>query len=327
MHGTATSMSIDLMPPRPAVISSEGLVAPGGGGGTELPPELLALQNAQLREQMEAVRAELNDLRRRDETLNFYLHRVDDEMRQAARLQQDFLPKALPDIGRLQFHSLFRPAGYVSGDLYDVTRLDDRHVGFYMADAVGHGVPAALLGMFLKHALQTKDANGRLLEPAETLKRLNQLWLDQRLSQSAFATALYGTIDTETLELRFARAGHPCPILMRAGGAVEELDSHGCLLGVFDDEAFDTYVTTLRPGDRMLVYTDGIEVAFWDDQHTQEEQELHRWRRELLARRHLEAEQLLTEFDRQVDDEKGSLAQRDDLTMLLIDVAADSRAA
>jgi serine phosphatase RsbU (regulator of sigma subunit) len=313
------------MPPRPAVVSTESGVAFGfGGTGAEVSPEVLALQNVQLRDQMEALRAELNDLRRRDETLNFYLHRVDEEMRLAAKLQQDFLPKELPDVGRLQFHSLFRPAGYVSGDLFDVTRLDDRHVGFYMADAVGHGVPAALLAMFLKQALQTKDVHGHLLEPGETLQRLNRLVLDQGLSQSAFATALYGTIDTETLELRVARAGHPCPILMRGGGAVEELDCHGCLLGVFDDEAFDTYVTTLRPGDRMLVYTDGIEVAFWDDQHTQEAPELHRWRRELIARRHLDAEQLLTDFDRDLDDEKGSLAQRDDLTMLLIDVAQES---
>jgi sigma-B regulation protein RsbU (phosphoserine phosphatase) len=322
MHGTATPLSIDLlMPPRPAVISSESVVA---HGGADVPPELLALQNTQLREQMEALRAELNDLRRRDETLNFYLHRVDEEMRLAARLQQDFLPKALPAVGRLSFHSLFRPAGYVSGDLYDVTRLDERHVGFYMADAVGHGVPAALLAMFLKHALETKDASDRLLEPGETLNRLNRLVLDQGLSHSTFATALYGTIDTETLELRFARAGHPCPILMRADGIVEELDSHGCLLGVFDDESFDTFSTTLRPGDRMLIYTDGIEVAFWDDQHTQEAQELHRWRRELVARRHLDAEHLLSAFDRDLDAEKGSLAQRDDLTMLLIDVASAS---
>ncbi len=100
--------------------------------------------------EVEELRAELNLLRRRDETLNFYLHRLDEELRLAARLQQDFLPRELPQLGPVHFHTLFRPAGYVSGDLYDVVRLDQRRVGFYLADAVGHGMPAALLTMFIK---------------------------------------------------------------------------------------------------------------------------------------------------------------------------------
>ncbi len=117
-----------------------------------------------VQKEMDGLREELNLLRRRDETLNFYMHRLDEELRLAARLQQDFLPKSLPNVGRLHFHTLFRPAGYVSGDLYDVMRLDERRIGFYMADAVGHGMPAALLTMFLKHALVTKE----LLTPGPT---------------------------------------------------------------------------------------------------------------------------------------------------------------
>ena len=70
--------------------------------------------------ELSALRQEINLLRRRDETLNFYMHRLDEELRLAARLQQDFLPKSLPQIGPVHFHTLFRPAGYVSGDLYDV---------------------------------------------------------------------------------------------------------------------------------------------------------------------------------------------------------------
>ena len=111
----------------------------------------------QLQQEMDALRMELNLLRRRDETLNFHLTRIDEELRLAARLQQDFLPKELPEVGPVRFHTLFRPAGYVSGDLYDVMRLDETRVGFYMADAVGHGVPAALLTMFIKQALITKE--------------------------------------------------------------------------------------------------------------------------------------------------------------------------
>ncbi len=272
-----------------------------------------------------ALQSEINDLRRRDEILNVYMHRLDEELRLAARLQQDFLPKELPQIGPVHFHSLFRPAGYVSGDLYDVMRLDELHVGFYMADAVGHGVPAALLTMFLKHALQTKELGQtpdgkryRLLDPGESLRRLNNSLLDQNLSNTTFATALYGIINVQTLEMKLSRAGHPGAVVMRGiDGPVETLEPDGGLLGIFPDEVFATCSTTLNPGDRLFIYTDGVEVAFWEDQTA----DTNRWREELLARRHIDAESMLIEFAECIDREAGSLQAKDDLTMLLIDIA------
>ena len=214
------------------------------------------------------LRNELNSLRRRDETLNYYMHRLDEELRLAARLQQDFLPKILPQLGPVHFHTLFRPAGYVSGDLYDVMRLDEQHIGFYIADAVGHGMPAALLTMFIKHAMVTKEISGnayRLLGPGETLSRLNSSLIDQNLSQAAFATALYGVIDVESLEVTVARAGHPNPLLIQTDGAIETLGCEGPLLGIFPDEKFQDIKFNLRPGERIILYTDGVEVAFTDD--------------------------------------------------------------
>src|SRR5205814_9261654 len=165
--------------------------------------------------EMEALRGELEAVRRRDEALNTYLRKMDEELRLAARLQQDFLPKSMPQVGRVRFHSLFRPAGYVSGDLYDVMRLDESHIGFYMADAVGHGMAAALLTMFIKNALVTKqitDSGYRLLTPGETMARLNDTLISQNLSYATFATAIYGYVNIHTLEASFARGGHPNPV-------------------------------------------------------------------------------------------------------------------
>jgi sigma-B regulation protein RsbU (phosphoserine phosphatase) len=284
--------------------------------------------------EMDALRSELSMLRRRDDTINQYLHRLDEELRLAARLQQDFLPKKLPQLGAVRFHTLFRPAGYVSGDLYDAMRLDERHVGFYIADAVGHGMPAALLTMFLKHALVTKDiappvepstpnapATYRLLDPGEALRRLNQTLLDQNLSAATFATALYGMIDLETLECRVAKAGHPTPMLLRHDGQVEPLEADGCLLGIFPDEAFETQVFHLKPGDRIVLYTDGIEVCFADDRIL----DSTRWRDELVRRRHLGGKQLLEDFAHHLDQESGSLDPSDDLTMMVVEVLADRK--
>lgn len=272
-----------------------------------------------LQREVEALNGELNQLRHNGQTLHFHMSRIDEELRLAARLQQDFLPKKLPQIGPVYFHTLFRPAGYVSGDFYDVIRLDETHIGFYIADAVGHGVPAALLTMFIKHALATKHITQegyRLLSPRETMTRLNETLIDQHLSAATFATAIYGIINVETLVLTFARGGHPHPILLRADGSIEQQESDGGLLGVFPEETYEEQSIQLSAGDRLLLFTDGIEVVFSDDVETNKQ----RWREELESRRALPAEQLLNEFAELIDRERASLAPKDDLTMLSLEI-------
>lgn len=272
-----------------------------------------------LHNQITALHGEVTALRHRDETLKFYMNRLDEEMRLAARLQQDFLPKSLPHIGPVRFHTLFRPAGYVSGDLYDVLRLDESHVGFYVADAVGHGMPAALLTMFMKNALATKEIHGdsyRLLRPGQTMARLNDSLVGQNLSYATFATAIYGYINTDTLQVTLARGGHPHPILLGDDGTMRMLEVDGGLLGIFPDEQFAETTATLRAGDRLFIYTDGIEVAF-SDQAVVDSQ---RWRDELLNRRSMSTGSLLQSFSAHLDTESGSLMPKDDLTIIVIEV-------
>jgi sigma-B regulation protein RsbU (phosphoserine phosphatase) len=287
-------------------------------GVSEVIAQLDAVQS-----EVEELRSEVNLLRRRDETLNFYLHRLDEELRLAARIQQDFLPRELPQLGPVHFHTLFRPAGYVSGDIYDVARLDERRIGFYVADAVGHGMPAALLTMFIKRALVTKQVlppgnpagTYRLLCPSEAMHGLNAALVEQQLTQATFATALYGTIDVDTLEMQMTKAGHPSPLLINADGSHEWLDLDGSLLGIFPDEIFATRKVQLSPGDRVVIYSDGIEFAFPDHGIAEP-----RWSEELLSRKHLSPEQLLNAFAEQVDLEGAGLVPRDDLTMMVIEI-------
>jgi len=282
------------------------------------PLELLQ-QVERLQQQLNDLNQEVNLLRRRDETLNFSIARFDEELRLAARLQQDFLPKSLPQVGPVNFHTLFRPAGYVSGDLYDVMRLDEKHVGFYMADAVGHGMPAALLTMFIKNALVTKQITPegyRLLTPSETMARLNESMIDQNLSAATFATAIYGMVDVQNLTVSFARGGHPHPMLMRADGSVLALEADGGLLGVFSGEPYEQKTVQLISGDRLFIYSDGVEVAFSEDQSIDPE----RWRQELLNRREMSSEQLLLDFAERLDSSAGSLMPKDDLTMIIVEV-------
>jgi phosphoserine phosphatase RsbU/P len=272
-----------------------------------------------LQTQIVTLNDEISALRRRDETVKFYMHRFDEEMRLAARLQQDFLPKKLPQVGRAHFSTLFRPAGYVSGDLYDVMRIDEAHCGFYMADAVGHGMPAALLTMFIRNALVTKEiikGGYRLLLPGETIGKLNETLVEQNLSYATFASAIYGTVNTTTGDLSFARGGHPNPILLRADGTTEFPEADGGLLGIFPGDQFASTNVKLNSGDRLFVFSDGVEVAFSADLSADAEQ----WRKELEQRRHLSSEQILADLSDQIDNAAGSLSPKDDLTIIVVEL-------
>jgi serine phosphatase RsbU (regulator of sigma subunit) len=282
------------------------------------PSELESAVDA-LQRELDSVREELETLRRRDDSLRYFTQRLDEELRLAARLQQDFLPKSLPQVGPVRFHTLFRPASHVSGDLYDVMRLDEGHVGFYMADAVGHGMPAALLTMFLKQALVTKEilpgGGYRLLQPGQTMARLNDALVGQKLSHATFATALYGHVDARTLTLTFARGGHPNPLLLTAAGELRVMESEGSLLGIFPDDAFDQTSVQLSAGDRVILYSDGIELVYSRD----DTPDPQRWRDELAELGRLSTRQILddiaTRFDAVADSRK-----RDDLTVIVVDI-------
>ena len=185
-----------------------------------------------------------------------------DELQMASRLQRDFLPHKLPRLANARFSAIYQPVSFVSGDIYDVMRLDETHVGFYVADAVGHGLPAALLTMFIKKALQTKKITGNnyeIISPEVVLAQLNSDLAQQKLSMCEFCTAAYCVLNTQTLELQIARAGHPEPVLVHKDSSVELIKPQGPLLGIIENAEFELQTIQLSPGDRFMLYSDGLE--------------------------------------------------------------------
>src|SRR5262249_8755525 len=152
------------------------------------------------------------------------------------------------------------------GDFYDVFRLDERHVGLYVADAMGHGVPASLLTIFVKKGIRAKEVFGkqyRLVPPGEVIGKLNQDLIDQHLSEKPVITMVYVLFDHEQGTLHFARAGHPYPLYVPKDGTPELWQQEGLLLGVVN-AAFKAKTNTLRPGDKVLLYSDGIDSATFE---------------------------------------------------------------
>jgi phosphoserine phosphatase RsbU/P len=185
-----------------------------------------------------------------------------EQLRLAGLVQQDFLPAKLPNTDQLRWAVTFLPAEWVSGDIYDIARLDEDHIGFYIADVVGHGMPAALLTIFLKQAMVMRETNGssyRIFSPSDVMKNLNMKMSAQKLSGYQFATCCYCLLNTKTLTLTYARAGHPYPILLRKGKNPEQLEVRGSLLGIFEQAEFPQQTIQLQPGDKIVLYSDGVD--------------------------------------------------------------------
>jgi serine phosphatase RsbU (regulator of sigma subunit) len=192
------------------------------------------------------------------------MNQLHDELLLASRVQREFLPKALPTGCGIEAAVLFRPAGFVSGDIYDVSRLDENHIGFFLADAMGHGVPAALMTIFIGACLPQKEIIGnsyQLVPPGEALARLNRYLFASRGGPTRFATAVCGQIDTRTGLVTVASAGHPAALRISASG-VTASQAVGTLLGALPDAEYVQESFELAVGDVLLVHSDGVESAF-----------------------------------------------------------------
>ncbi|MBN1491863.1 MAG: SpoIIE family protein phosphatase [Phycisphaerae bacterium] len=187
----------------------------------------------------------------------------DDQLLLASQVQRDLLPNPMPESPTAKFHALYLPADHVSGDIYDVVRLDESHLAISLADASGHGMPAALLTVFIKRFFRGKaiaDNDYRILEPNEVLATINRELLDTNLPHCQFVTAAHAIYDEQERAIRWARGGIPYPILVRRGCKPEFVRSTGILLGTIAKPPLDVISEKLSPGDRLYFYTDGLEA-------------------------------------------------------------------
>jgi serine phosphatase RsbU (regulator of sigma subunit)/anti-sigma regulatory factor (Ser/Thr protein kinase) len=183
--------------------------------------------------------------------------RIDQELRVAQLIQQQFLPRELPDLPGWQVTAYYQPARAVGGDFYDFIQLAGGQTAIVVGDVTDKGVPAALV-MATTHAILRAEAP-RLVAPAEVLERANELLVEQ-MPAHMFVTCLYALLDPASGELRFANAGHNLPYL-RAEGGVAELRATGMPLGLLAGMRYEERTATLGPGDVLLLHSDGLAEA------------------------------------------------------------------
>jgi len=278
-------------------------------------------------DELHRVERELRLIERVADGVQAEITRVDEELQMASLVQQEFLPRVPNAVEGVEFATLWRPASSVSGDIYDIVRLDERRVGIFLADAVGHGVPAALMSMLLCRSLETKERYSerhatvdRILPPAEALARLNIAMAARQGRMGRYAAAMYAIVDCRERTMRIASAGGPPPLILSRSVGLRVLPVTGPLLGMNVQQEFDEQVIQLAPDDRVLFHSDGFEQAFRDGGELMAQPEiLPRYLEEFAKLRDVaHADDAIKAISRKLDSEAGSLHPCDDCTMVLV---------
>jgi serine phosphatase RsbU (regulator of sigma subunit)/anti-sigma regulatory factor (Ser/Thr protein kinase) len=183
--------------------------------------------------------------------------RFEQELEVARLIQQNFLPRELPDLPGWEIAAYYRPAREVGGDFYDVIPLPDGRVAFVVGDVTDKGVPAALVMSATRSVLRASAQ--RLIEPGLVLERVNE-HLCPDMPEKMFVTCLYGVLDPSSGHLRFANAGHDLPYVKTADGVIE-LRARGMPLGLMPGMSYEEKEAILAPGDSVLLHSDGVVEA------------------------------------------------------------------
>ncbi|SCY65579.1 fused response regulator/phosphatase [Alkaliphilus peptidifermentans] len=187
----------------------------------------------------------------------------------AAKIQESLIPKTLGNIPNCSFIWHFQPSGKVGGDIFDAFMLDDDHMGLYMIDVMGHGVASSMLAVALSEFLILDVERGsplkrkinefpfyEIISPLEVINYLNKRFPFDKYKH--YFTIFYMVLNVKTGVLKYVRAAHPSPILIKNDGAMSELDGYGTPIGFEFGEGYEEKTVCLDTGDTIIVYTDGL---------------------------------------------------------------------
>ncbi|MBZ5536238.1 MAG: PP2C family protein-serine/threonine phosphatase [Acidobacteriia bacterium] len=186
------------------------------------------------------------------------LQKQEQELDRAREIQENLLPKSLPQLPGVQIAGAWQPARTVGGDYFDVIHLDDKRLGICIGDVAGKGITAALLMANLQAAFRafaTPEAT-----PAEVCSKLNA-FLCGNVAPGKFITFFYAVLNVDQHTVTYENAGHSPALLLKKAGHTESLCGNGAVLGVLPNWSYKDSVVRLEAGDRLLLFTDGVTEA------------------------------------------------------------------
>jgi sigma-B regulation protein RsbU (phosphoserine phosphatase) len=246
------------------------------------------------------------------------LFAIQKELEIAEQIQTSILPREVPRRAGIEIAARYLPMSAVAGDFYDFLTFERNHLGILIADVTGHGVPAALIASMLKVAFASQAAHAD--DPARVLAGLNKALCGK--FEDHFVTAAYLYADLDSKMIRYAGAGHP-PVLFknRSNGEARSVEQNGLFLGMFPEAEYSSIEMRLHPGDRYVLYTDGLPES---KNASGEEFGIPRCLKILNAHATLSAgamaDRMLSEISSWCAAEKGSDRQQDDdMTLIVLD--------
>jgi len=219
--------------------------------------QILETQISQGRERREARRRASEEKQAQEEALQ-HLHEQEREISEAKAIQERLLPRETPQFAGYEVATSWQSAEAVGGDYFDVLALGEDTLGLCIADVAGKGIPAALLMSNLQAAV--RGLSSPSLAPDLLCNSLNSLvWRNTHTDR--FITFFYAQLNGPARRLSYANAGHNPPVVVHADGSHERLREGGGVLGVFEEQRFELGTVQLAPGDRLVLFTDGVTEA------------------------------------------------------------------
>ena len=219
--------------------------------------EILHKQTELGRERRESRRRAAEEARAREEAL-IHQQEQEREIAEAKAIQEKLLPREIPQMPGYEIASAWQSARLVGGDYFDILPLSEKTLGMCIADVAGKGMPAALLMSNLQAAV--RGLSSLSIAPHLLCNRLNSI-VYQNTESDRFITFFYAQLEGSTGRLAYVNAGHNAPFVVRSDGSHERLREGGPVLGVFDKRNYEMGSAALLPGDRVILFTDGVTEA------------------------------------------------------------------
>lgn len=238
---------------------------------------------------------------------NKKMHR---DLQFAKRIQGKILPKR-GSIGDLHLDYIYRPSEMLSGDMFDIFHIDNDNIGFYISDVAGHGVAASMMTMFIRQTMRViKDD---IVSPSIALAELHRRFVLLELEPEYYFTMFYGVYNRETRKFKYANAGHSCIPIRYNEDEMDLLKVKGCpIVRIFEENLYDEKNITVKKGDKILLYTDGItEGRDYDGKEFGEKGVVNAIKKS--------PDNILIELEKQIEGHSWG-EQEDDFTVLLVEV-------
>jgi phosphoserine phosphatase RsbU/P len=241
---------------------------------------------------------------------------VQKDLDTAYRIQQKILPQdfpAFPDRKEFSIYAEMHPAKNIGGDFYDFFMIDDTRLGFVIGDVSGKGISAAIYMAVARTML--KGIASQIPDPAECLAKVNSMLIPES-DLSTFVTVFYGVLETGTGLLSYCNGGHNLPFLIQNTTVSQVENTSGLLLGKIEPVDFSTKQIQLNPGDRIVLYTDGVTEAMNETQEMYDEERLIKYLDSHTAR---DIDKFVRGIIVDVLKFMGKGSQTDDITLLSLE--------